>query len=189
MRRRDFITLVGRAAVAWPLAARAQQTERVRRIGVFRLLPENDPESVARHTEFERALQALGWTVGRNLRINYRYGGVDANRIGNDAVELVALGPDVIVTSGSLAIGPVLQAAPRTVPKVFVQVVDPVAVGGGFVESLAHPEGNATGFASFEYSLSAKWHQLLKEIAPHVTRDFAIPREALGSASLLSSSR
>src|SRR5215510_2629237 len=168
MRRRDFFTLVGGVAVAWPLAARAQQTERVWRIGVFQLLPENDPESVARHAEFERALQALGWTVGRKLRIDYRYGGVDANRIGNDAVELVALGPDVIVTSGSLAIGPVLQAAPRTVPIVFVQVVDPV--GGGFVESLAHPGGNATGFTSFEYSLSAKWLQLLKEIAPHVTR-------------------
>jgi ABC-type uncharacterized transport system substrate-binding protein len=167
MRRREFIGVLGGAAVAWPLAARAQQTERVRRIGVLQLLAENDPETVARHGAFEHALQALGWTVGRNLRIDYRYGGDDANRLRNDAAELVALGPDVILTSGSLAIEPVLQVT-RTVPIVFVQLVDPV--GGGFVESLAHPGGNATGFTSFEYSLSAKWLQLLKEIAPQVTR-------------------
>jgi ABC-type uncharacterized transport system substrate-binding protein len=167
MRRRDFIKVIGGTVVAWPLAARAQQTERVRRIGVFQLLAENDPETVARHAAFEHALQGLGWTVGRNLRIDYRYGGDDANRIRHDAAELVALGPDVILTSGSLAIGPVLQAT-STLPIVFVQVVDPV--GGGVVESLARPGGNATGFTSFEYSLSGKWLQLLKEVAPHVTR-------------------
>jgi ABC-type uncharacterized transport system substrate-binding protein len=163
LKRRDFITLIGGAAAAWPLAARAQQTERVRRIGVLQLLAENDPETAARNPVFEHALQALGWTVGRSLRIEYRYGGGSTDRIRNDAAELVALGPDVILTYGSLTVVPVLQAT-RTVPIVFVQVVDPV--GAGLVESLAHPGGNATGFTSMEYSLSAKWLQLLKEIAP-----------------------
>jgi putative ABC transport system substrate-binding protein len=168
IRRREFIITLGGAS-AWPLAARAQQTERVRRIGVLQLLAENDPETVARHAALENALQGLGWTVGRNLQIDYRYGADDANRLLNGAAELVATGPDVILTSGSLAVGPVLQAT-RTVPIpiVFIQVVDPV--GGGFVESLAHPGGNATGFTSSEYILSGKWLQLLKEVAPHVTR-------------------
>jgi len=161
-----LIALLGGAA-AWPLAARAQQTERVRRIGVLQLLAENDPETAARRPVFEHALQALGWTVGRNLRIEYRYGVGSTDRIRNDAAELVALGPDVILTYGSLTVVPVLQAT-RTVPIVFVQVVDPV--GAGLVESLAHPGGNATGFTAMEYSLSAKWLQLLKEIAPHVIR-------------------
>jgi putative ABC transport system substrate-binding protein len=166
IQRRAFIVTLGGAAM-WPLAAHAQQTERVRRIGLLQLLAENDPETVARHAAFENALQALGWTVGRNLQIDYRYGGDDAKRLLSDAAELVATRPDVILTSGSLALGPVLQAT-RTVPIVFMQVVDPV--GGGLVESLAHPGGNATGFTSFEYSLSGKWLQLLKEIAPHITR-------------------
>jgi len=139
----------------------------MRRIGVLQPLADDDPEAVARHAEFEKALQALGWTVGHNVRIDYRWGGSDANRIRKDAGELVALGPDVILTSGSVSVAPFLQAT-RTVPIVFVLVVDPV--GGGLVESLAHPGGNATGFTSFEYSLSAKWLELLKEIAPYVTR-------------------
>src|SRR5690242_4750219 len=167
IRRREFVAALGGAVTAWPIAARAQQTERVRRIGVLQLLAKNDPETVARHAALENALQALGWTVGRNLQMNYRYGGDDTNRLRTDAAELVATGADVIMTSGSLAVGPVLQAT-RTVPIVFMQVVDPV--GGGLVESLAHPGGNATGFTSFEYSLSGKWLQLLKEIAPHITR-------------------
>jgi putative tryptophan/tyrosine transport system substrate-binding protein len=166
MKRREFITLLGGTAV-WPLAAHAQQPDQIRRIGVLQLLTDNDPESVARHAAFEKALQALGWTVGRNVRIDYRSTGVDPNRIRKDAAELVALGPDVILCNGSLTIAPVLQAT-RVIPIVFAQVVDPV--GGGLVESLAHPGGNATGFTSFEYSLSAKWLELLKEIAPHVTR-------------------
>jgi putative ABC transport system substrate-binding protein len=167
MRRREFIALVGGAAVAWPLMARAQQSDRMRRIGVLQILADDDPESVARHAAFEKALQALGWTVGRNVQIDYRLGGVDADRIRKDAAELVALGPDVIFTSGSVTLAPVLQAT-RAVPIVFVQAVDPV--GGGLIESLARPGGNATGFTAFEYSLSAKWLELLKEIAHHVTR-------------------
>jgi putative ABC transport system substrate-binding protein len=166
MKRREFIALLG-GGVIWPLAARAQQSDRMRRIGVLQILAEDDPEPVARHAAFEKALRALGWTVGRNVRIDYRLGGVDADRIRKDAAELLALGPDVILTSGSFTIASVLQAT-RTVPIVFAMAVDPV--GGGLVESLAHPGGNATGFTAFEYSLSAKWLELLKEMAPHVTR-------------------
>jgi putative tryptophan/tyrosine transport system substrate-binding protein len=169
MRRREFIRLLGGAAATWPVAARAQQSDQMRRIGVLQLLADDDPETVARRAAFEHALQALGWTVGRNVRIDYRSAGGadDANSIRKDAAELVALGPDVILTAGSLSVAGVLQVT-RTVPIVFSQAVDPV--GGGLVESLAHPGGNATGFTSFEYSLSAKWLELLKEIAPHVTR-------------------
>src|SRR5262249_44515651 len=162
MRRREFITLLGCGA-AWPFVARAQQSDQMRRIGVLQVLADDDPEAVVRHAAFEKALQALGWTVGRNVRIDYRWGGGDANRIRKAAAELVALGPDVILTSGSVTVAPVLQAT-RNVPIVFVLVVDPV--GGGLVESLAHPGGNATGFITFEYSLSAKWLEMLKEIAP-----------------------
>jgi putative ABC transport system substrate-binding protein len=167
MRRRDFVMLAASAAAAWPLAAHAQQPDRLRRIGMLYTLADDDPEGTARRAAFENTLQALGWTVGRNVRIDYRSSGVDANRIRKDTAELVALGPDVIVSNGSLITAAVLQAT-RAIPIVFVQVVDPV--GAGLVESLAHPGGNATGFTSFEYSLSAKWLELLKEIAPHVTR-------------------
>jgi ABC-type uncharacterized transport system substrate-binding protein len=166
MRRREFIALLG-VGVVWPLVARAQQSDKMRRIGVLQLLAEDDPEAAARHTAFEKALQALGWTVGRNVRIDDRWSGLGADRIRKDGAELVALGPDVILASGTLSIAAALQAT-RTVPIVFVQVVDPV--GAGLVESLARPGGNATGFTAFEYSLSAKWLELLKEIAPHVTR-------------------
>jgi putative tryptophan/tyrosine transport system substrate-binding protein len=167
MRRREFIKVVGGAAAAWPLAARAQQPEGVRRIAVLQILAENDPESVARHAAFEQTLQALGWTNDRNVRIDYRWAAGDADRVQKYAAELLALKPDAILTSGSITVAPLLRAT-RTVPIVFVQVVDPV--GGGLVESLARPGGNATGFTQFDYNLSGKWLELLKEIAPRVTR-------------------
>jgi putative ABC transport system substrate-binding protein len=167
IRRRELIFTLGGAAVAWPLAARAQQTERMRRIGVLHALAENDPEAAARHAAFEQALQAIGWSNGRNVRIDYRLAGGDANRVRKYAAELLALAPDVILTSGSITVAPLLQAT-RTIPIVFVQVVDPV--GGGLVETLARPGGNATGFTQFEYSLSGKWLELLKEVAPRLAR-------------------
>jgi putative ABC transport system substrate-binding protein len=177
MRRRDFITLLGGAAVAWPRTARAQQPERMRRIGV--LLPQaaDDRVGQARLAAFLQGLQQLGWTDGRNVRIDTRWGAGDADRIRRDAAELVALAPDVILTSGASTLGPLLQAT-RTVPIVFANVTDPV--GAGFIDSLARPGGNVTGFTQFEYGISAKWLELLKQIAPGVTRvavlrDPAIP--------------
>jgi len=166
MRRREFITLVGGAA-AWPLAARAQQSERMRRIGVHTGTTADDPDGKARFAAFEQALGQLGWTPGRNVRIDYRFSGGDAATSRKQAEELVALAPDVIVTSGSFSTGILLQAT-RTVPVVFTIVPDPV--GSGFVDSLAQPGGNATGFMQFEYGLSGKWLELLKEIAPSLTR-------------------
>jgi putative ABC transport system substrate-binding protein len=167
MRRREFITLLGGAA-AWPLAARAQQSERMRRIGVLTAAtPADDPDGQARLAAFLQVLQQLGWTDGRNLRIDYRWGLGDANNIRRYAAELAALAPDVILSVGTASMGPLLQAT-RTVPIVFVSVADPV--GAGFVDSLARPGGNATGFIQFEYSLSGKWLELLKQIAPGVTR-------------------
>jgi putative tryptophan/tyrosine transport system substrate-binding protein len=167
MRRREFIAGVSSAAAAWPLAARAQQGERMRRIGVLDVLAHNDPEGHARTAALLRTLQQLGWTDGRNVRIDHRWGANDPERIRGHAAELVALAPDVILAVGTLTVGPLLQAT-RTVPIVFVQVADPV--GGGFISSLAQPGGNATGFATFEYATSGKWPELLKEIAPRVTR-------------------
>jgi ABC-type uncharacterized transport system substrate-binding protein len=168
VKRREFITLLGRATVAWPLAARAQQPDMVRRIGVLSGFTENDPESVARRTVFEQALQALGWIAGRNLRIDYRWNtNNDPADIQKLAAELAALAPDVILASGNVVIAPTLRAA-RTTPIVLVQVIDPV--GSGFVESMARPGGNVTGFTQFEYSLAGKWLELLKEIAPGVRR-------------------
>jgi ABC-type uncharacterized transport system substrate-binding protein len=166
MQRRDFITLLGGAAAAWPLAARAQQPDRMRRIGAFAGI-ENDAEGQARFTAFLQGLRQLGWTDGRNVRIEYRWGGGDADNIRKYAAELAALAPDVILAAGAAVTGPLLQAT-RTVPIVFVIVPDPV--GAGFVDSLARPGGNATGLISFEYSISAKWLELLKQIAPEVTR-------------------
>jgi len=167
MQRRQFIALIGSAAT-WPLAARAQQDQRVRRIGVLSALAEDDPESVARRPAFEQALKVLNWTNGNNLRIDYRWaaGGMpsDTRKL---AAEIIALEPDVILLSGTSVVAPVIQAT-RTIPIVFVQVIDPV--GSGFIKSLARPGGNITGFTQFEYSLAAKWVELLKEIAPHVTR-------------------
>jgi ABC-type uncharacterized transport system substrate-binding protein len=167
MRRREFITLVGGAAAAWPLAARAQQGERMRRIGVLTTLAADDPVSRSRATAFAQGLQELGWTDGRNVRIDYRWAAGDAERFRKYAAELVALAPDVILAAASPSLM-ALQQASRTVPIVFVQVIDPV--GGGFVESLARPGGNATGFTLYEYGISGKWLELLKEIAPRVSR-------------------
>ncbi len=164
MRRREFITLLGGAAAAWPLAARAQ---RLRRIGVLIVAAPDDADAQTRLAALRQGLQQFGWFEGRNLQIDARWGAGDAAATRRAATELAALVPDVIVASGSAGAAAVLQAT-RTVPTVFVIVPDPV--GSGFVESLAQPGGNATGFMMFEYSLSAKWLELLKEIAPGVTR-------------------
>src|SRR6516225_1054562 len=176
MRRREFITLIGGAAVAWPLAGRAQQGERMRSIGVLSNLGSDDQEGQTRNAAFLQALQELGWTVGRNVQVDYRWGLGNAELYRRQATDLVSLAPDVILTNGTSTIGPVLQTT-RTVPIVFVNVTDPVA--GGFVESLAHPGGNATGFASAEWGMSGKWLELLKQIAPDVKHAAVIrnPRE------------
>jgi putative ABC transport system substrate-binding protein len=151
----------------------------VRRICVLSSLAEDDPESVARRPAFEQALKALGWTNGSNLRVDYRWGADDADRIRKLVAELIALAPDLIVTSGNSVLAPMMQAT-RTIPIVFVQIIDPV--GAGFVKSLARPGGNITGFTPFEYSLAGKWVELLKQIAPHVTRAAVIrdPTRGLG---------
>jgi putative ABC transport system substrate-binding protein len=158
-------TLAG--AAAWPIAARAQQTERMRRVGAMMLLAENDPEQKAWTEAFRQGMLEAGWPDGRNVQIDYRWGASDSARARRYATELVALGPDVILAPGSVSVGPLLQAT-RDIPIVFVHVPDPV--GAGFVESLSRPGGNATGFTSFEYGLGGKWLELLKEIAPRVTR-------------------
>jgi putative ABC transport system substrate-binding protein len=166
VKRRQFITLVGGAA-AWPIAARAQQAERVRRIGNLMNVAETDRESPARIAAFAEGLQQAGWIDGRNVRIDHRWAAGDAERYRRYAAELVALAPDVILaTAGPSVVA--LQQATRTVPIVFVQLIDPV--GAGLVASLARPGGNITGFTAFEYGMSAKWLELLKEIAPRVTR-------------------
>src|SRR5437870_10278587 len=164
MRRREFITIFGGAA-SWPLTARAQQRERVRRVGVLMTLAADDPQSPLRLAAFHQGLQQLGWTVGRNVQIDYRWGAGDADRIRKFATELVALAPDVILSTGSPSAA-AFQQVTRTVPIVFVTVVDPV--GSGFVDSLARPGGNITGFSLYEYSISGKWLELLKEIAPGI---------------------
>jgi putative tryptophan/tyrosine transport system substrate-binding protein len=179
MRRRQFITLLGGAAAAWPLTARAQQGERARRIGVLMHLAADDPEGQARHAAFLQGLEQSGWSAGRNVRIDTRWGASEADRR-RYAAELVALAPDVILASNSQSTL-ALQAATNTVPIVFANVTDPVAAG--FVESLARPGGNATGFTLFEYGISAKWLELLKEVAPGVTR-VAVIREATNPAGI-----
>ena len=173
MRRREFVALLGGAA-AWPLAAGAEQGERIRRIGVLMPSAADDPEFQARITAFLQGLAQLGWLDGRNVRIDSRWGVADADRIRKYAAELVGLAPDVILANSSAAVAPLLQAT-RTVPIVFTTVADPV--GAGYVDSLARPGGNATGFIVFEYSIAAKWLELLKEIAPGVTR-VAVVRES-----------
>jgi ABC-type uncharacterized transport system substrate-binding protein len=167
MKRRKFITLLGGAAATWPLAARAQQPDRVRHIGVLMEQAENSPEQQPRVAAFLQGLQQLGWTDGRNMRIDFRWEASDAARSRDYAAELVALAPDVILAVASPAVAALLQATP-TIPIVFANVADPV--GAGFVASLARPGGNLTGFTVFEYGLGAKWLELLKEIAPHVTQ-------------------
>ena len=167
LRRRQFITLLGGAAAAWPLAARAQQPERMRRIGVLINLAADDPEGHARITAFAQGLQEAGWGTGRNVRIDYRWAGDGTDVMAKHAAELVGRAPDVILAATSASVA-ALQQITRTVPIVFVQVIDPVSAG--FVESLAHPGGNATGFTVFEYGISGKWLELLKEIAPRIAR-------------------
>jgi ABC-type uncharacterized transport system substrate-binding protein len=166
MKRREFITLLGGAAV-WPLAAQAQQGERVRRIGALLSWSANDPESLIIVGAFSQGLQELGWKLGSNVRIDYRWAAVDDERIRQYAVDLVATAPDVILASGSTIVR-ALQRATTTLPIVFANVGDPV--GSGVVTSLAQPGGNATGFLNVEYGISGKWLELLKQVAPRVTR-------------------
>jgi putative tryptophan/tyrosine transport system substrate-binding protein len=172
--RREFITLLGGAAAAWPLAARAQQPERMRRIGVLMNVTEEGQEGRARLSGFLNGLQQLGWRDGHNVQIDRRWGAGDAERNRKYAAELVALGPDVILAGGDHSVM-ALQQATRTIPIVFTMNADPV--GAGFVDSLARPGGNITGFTLSEYSMAAKWLELLKEIAPGVRRA-AVIREA-----------
>jgi putative tryptophan/tyrosine transport system substrate-binding protein len=174
MKRRELIVLLGGAAVAWPLAARAQQGERMRRIGVLLPAAADDPEWQARVGAFLQALALLGWTIGRNVRIDTRWATTNDGEIRRHAAELAALAPDVILAGGATPAGPLMQAT-STVPIVFTFGVDPV--GAGFVDSLARPGGNATGFMSYEFSIGGKWLELLKEIAPGVTR-VAVLRDA-----------
>jgi putative tryptophan/tyrosine transport system substrate-binding protein len=174
VKRRDFISLLGGAAAAWPLVARAQQGNRPRRIGVLMNFVAGDHEPMARIAAFLQGLQELGWSVGRNVAVEYRLSGGDNDRVRRDTAELVSLAPDVILATGGSTVGP-LQQATGTVPIVFVNVVDPV--GAGYVESLARPGRNITGFSSFEYSTSGKWLELLREIAPSVKR-VAVLRDA-----------
>jgi putative ABC transport system substrate-binding protein len=164
--RRKFLAARGGAA-AWPLAARAQDSDRIRRIGVLMHTGADEPESQARLAAFTQGLQELGWSIGRNLRIDYRWSTGDHSRLRRDAAELVALRPDVIL-AGIGATTLALQQATRTIPIVMGQAVDPV--GNGYVQSLSRPGGNITGFIQFEYSLAGKWMELLKEAAPMITR-------------------
>ena len=182
MRRREFIAGLAGAA-AWPLAGRAQQPERMRRIGVLSALAADDPESMGRIAALLQGLQELGWSVGRNVRIDYRWGASDADRARRSAAELVALVPDIILANGGSIMAP-LQQVTRTVPIVFAAVADPV--GSGFVASLARPGGNATGFANFEYGISGKWLELLKQLTPAVKRVAVLrdPTVASGSGQL-----
>jgi putative ABC transport system substrate-binding protein len=167
MRRRDFIRLIGGAAAAWPLPARAQQPEGMRRVGVLMAFAENDPEAQASITVFRQALQKLGWSDGRNVRIDCRWGGADRERISGYAIELVGLKPDVILVSTGLVLQPLRQET-RSIPIVFTQTSEPVQ--NGFVASLGHPGGNITGFTTFEDSVWGKSLEMLKEVAPHVAR-------------------
>ncbi len=179
MKRRDFITLLGGAAATWPIAARAQQPEQLRRIGVLSYIPEDDAEGQARHAAFTKVLGQLGWSEGRNLRIDARW--ANPGNLQRHASELVAVAPDVLLAAtGTPTVAPLLQAT-RTIPIVFAIVIDPV--GSGFVASLAQPGGNATGFTIYEYSMSGKWLELLKEIAPGVTRVAVLRDPAVASGT------
>jgi putative tryptophan/tyrosine transport system substrate-binding protein len=183
--RRKFLATLGGAA-AWPLAAHAQQPERVRRIGVLMYWTADDAEGQARLTAFAQGLGELGWTIGRNVRIEYRWGAGDLDRFHRYAAELIALSPDVVLASAGSIVG-AFQQASRTVPIVFVTTIDPV--GGGLVESLARPGGNATGFSTREFGMMGKWLELLKELAPRVSRvavirDPAVPAGSGGLAAI-----
>ena len=182
MRRREFLGFLGGAMATWPLSARAQQPDRMRRIGVLMDQAVDDPESSPRIAAFLRGLQQLGWTDGRNVRIDTRWAAGNADLQRRYAAELVALAPDVILATASPTVA-ALQAATRTVPIVFAHAADPV--GAGFVDSLARPGGNVTGFVLFEYSIGAKWLELLKEFAPRVTRVAVLrdPATAAGRAN------
>ena len=175
LQRREFITVLGGVA-EWPLAAHAQQRERMRRIGALMNVTSDDPESSLRVAAFSQGLQELGWSVGRNVRIDWRWAGADRERARTYAAELVALAPEVVLTSG-LGVRPMLQAT-RTVPIVFAGLNDPV--GAGVVRSLARPGGNITGFALVEYGFSTKWLELLKQIEPRLAR-VAVIRDPLGT--------
>jgi len=179
MKRRNFMSLLGGAA-AWPFAARAQQPEPMRRIGVLMQIAEGDAESKIQVAEFLRELRELGWVVGRNVKLDTRWAGGDSDRIRKYAAELVALAPDVVLASGGTVVG-ALQQASRTVPIVFVNVTDPI--GRGYVASLAEPGGNATGFTSFEFGIGGKWLELLKQIAPGVAR-VAVLRDPVITAGM-----
>src|SRR6478609_6236969 len=167
MRRRDFIALASGAAVTWPLAARAQQPDRMRRLALLTPYAERDPEGQARLAALRDGLGKLGWAEGRNIRIDNRWGAIGAESLQQSAKELVAQQPDLIFTQSTPTTIAVLQQT-RTIPVLFVQVTDPV--GQGIVTSLARPGGNVTGFTNFEPALAGKWLELLKEIAPHVAR-------------------
>ena len=167
MRRREFITLLGGAAAAWPMAARAQQPERMRRMGVFMNLASDDPDAQARIGALLQGLQQYGWTIGGNLRVDYRWNVGDVDGFRRYAADLVAPAPDVIVTVAGAALA-ALQQATRIIPIVFVGAIDPV--GAGVVASLARPGGNATGFTLYEFGLSGKWLELLKQFVPRITR-------------------
>ena len=180
MRRREFITLLGGAAAAWPLAANAQQLEQMRRIGALYVLSADDPETQARHSLFQQSLTELGWTIDQNLHLDIRQAGGNPADIRRYAAELVALAPDAILAVGSATVAP-LQQSTQTIPIVFVNVADPL--GAGLVESLSRPSGNTTGFTNFEYGLAAKWVELLKQIAPHLTRA-AVLRDSAAAAGL-----
>src|SRR5262245_3052469 len=176
-RRKFLATLLGGASGAWPLAARAQQREKMRHIGVLVPAAANDPAFQARVGAFLQGLAVLDWSIGRNVRVDARWA-IDVAEIRRQAAELVALTPDVILAHGTTTLGPLRQVS-RTVPTVFTSVADPV--GSGFVDSLARPGGNATGFIAFEFSISGKWLELLKEIAPGVTRAVILRDTELGS--------
>jgi len=178
--RREAISLLGGAAFAWPLAARAQQPERMRRIGMLLPATADDAEFQARVGAFLQGLALLGWTIGRNVRIDIRWATANAADIRRHAAELAALAPDVILAHGASSVGPLLQAT-RTVPIVFPVISDPVAAG--FVDSLARPGGNATGFMNNEYSIAGKWLELLKQIAPGVTRAAVLRDPTQGSGT------
>src|SRR5262249_2749096 len=182
MKRREFFTLLGGAAAAWPVVARAQPQQRMRRIGVLMNPAADDPESVARITAFAQGLAELGWTIGRNVQVDYRWAVGDPELFRRYARELVALAPDVIVAQGTVAVGPLMQAT-RTVPIVFANATDPV--GNGLVESLARPGGNVTGFMTSELSMGVKWLELLEHDAPGVTRVAVLRDPTQGSGTSL----